>query len=162
MDSIFTSDVDFSAMDNPYFLIGAINRFNNQFQCVADSLFEGITWKQIFLMNCISLFKKAPSLNELSDFVGCSHQNAKQILIKLEKSGFVRVENDKADKRKQLFFLTEKADSFRANFFNKSDEAMKKLFSNIGDEEVKITIKVILRLIDTLGNMDGEIDDCSL
>lgn len=39
--------------------------------------------------------------------MGSSHQNVKQILLKLEKKGFVTIIVDKNDKRKQRIELTD-------------------------------------------------------
>ena len=51
----------------------------------ADAFFKEITWKQFFAIICINLCKEAPTINELSDVMGSSHQNVKQILLRLEK-----------------------------------------------------------------------------
>src|SRR5690606_30690673 len=40
-------------------------------------------------------------IKELAEIMGISHQNVKQILLKLEKKGFVRISVDEQDKRKQ-------------------------------------------------------------
>lgn len=50
---------------------------------------------------CINLCKDKPTVNELADIMGSSHQNVKQILLKLEKKGFVYIAVDENDKRKQ-------------------------------------------------------------
>ena len=51
-------------------------------------------------------------MNELSDVMGSSHQNVKQILLKLEKKGFVSAIPDEKDKRKQRIFVTDKCRTF--------------------------------------------------
>ena len=71
------------------FLLGLLSAFDNKYQACADRFFEEITWKQFFAIICINLCKEPPTLNELSDIMGSSHQNVKQILLKLEKAGFV-------------------------------------------------------------------------
>lgn len=78
-------NVEFGQMPPGSFLIGLLSAFENRFQTVADSFFEEITWKQFFAIICINLCKDNPTINELSEVMGSSHQNVKQILIKLEK-----------------------------------------------------------------------------
>ena len=57
--------------------------------------------KQFFAIICINLYKGNPTINELSEIMGRSHQNVKQILLKLEKKRFVCMLPDENDKRKQ-------------------------------------------------------------
>ena len=50
------SNIHTENMGASYYLIGLINRFNNSFQAAADNIFEELSWKQIFFMNCVALF----------------------------------------------------------------------------------------------------------
>ena len=133
-------------LDAPYFLIGLINRFNNSFQAAADAMFDELSWKQIFFMNCIALFEETPTIKDLSELLGCSHQNSRQILTKLEKQGFVTVRQDEEDKRKQRITLTEKAVQFRQEYDEPSEAAMQSLFCNVSKEELMTTINVFTKL----------------
>ena len=51
--------------------------------------YKEITWKQFFAIICINICKEHPTINELSEVMGSSHQNVKQILLKLESKEFV-------------------------------------------------------------------------
>ena len=81
--------VDFSGIPAEYYLLGLLSAFQNRFQASADGIMKEISWKQFFAVICINMCKEPPTLKELSDIVGSSHQNMKQILIKLEKKGFI-------------------------------------------------------------------------
>ena len=142
-------------MDASYYLIGLINRFNNSFQAAADGIFEELSWKQIFFMNCVALFKDAPTIKDMADLLGCSHQNAKQLLSKLEKQNFVEVSQDPADKRKQRIMLTEKAMKFRRYYDEPSAQAMQSVFDNISKEELLTTISVFTRLNENVDELKG-------
>ncbi len=83
------------------FLLGLLSAFDNRYQAAADAYFKEMTWKQFFAIICINLCKEPPTLNELSDIMGSSHQNVKQILLKLEKKGFISTVPDEKDKRKK-------------------------------------------------------------
>ncbi len=98
--------VDFSNIPPSYYLLGLLSAFENRFQAMADKEIGEISWKQFFAIVCINMCKEPPTLNELSEVLGSSHQNVKQILLKLEKKGFIVFEPDKKDKRKQRIMLT--------------------------------------------------------
>ena len=103
-------------------------------------------------MNCVTLFGEPPSIKDVADLVGCSHQNAKQILLKLEKSGFVTMEQDEADRRRQRIRVTRKAEVFRREFDEPSRNVMERIFVGVGAEELETTIRVITHLD---GNLRG-------
>ena len=148
---------DFAGMGRSFFMIGLMNRFNNQFQALADATFEELSWKQVFFLNCVTLFGEPPSIKDVADLVGCSHQNAKQILLKLEKSGFVTMEQDKNDRRRQRIRVTHKAEAFRREFDEPSRNVMERIFAGVGAEELETTIRVITHLDDNLrGYQEGK------
>lgn len=153
LNDVITSDnVDFTGIESPYFLIGLISAFENRFQAMADKSMKEISWKQFFAVICIGMCKEKPTLKELAEIMGSSHQNVKQILIKLEKKGFVRIVADEKDKRKQRIELTE----YCENFCNKNDEAsisiMNKMFEGISQEQIQTTIATIIQIE---GNLKG-------
>ncbi len=136
-------NVDFSGIPSNYYLLGLLSAFENRFQAMADNIMQVISWKQFFAIICINMCKEAPTLKELSDILGSSHQNVKQILLKLEKKDFIRFEADETDKRKQRIVLT---DCCR-QFCEKNDEVsrgiMEKMFAGISEDDIATTIKTI-------------------
>ena len=140
-------------LESSFFLVGLLSAFMNRFQAFGDKIFEEISWKQCFVLICIQLFKEPPSLKELANVMGSSHQNIKQMLIKLEKSGYIEVLQDKVDKRKQRIVLTKKADEYSKQHDALSQEAMKQLYNEIDEEDIKITIKTILHMERNLEKM---------
>ena len=85
-DLMNTGRMDFSSTELRPFLLGLLSAFDNRYQACADKFFQEITWKQFFAIICINLCEGAPTLNELSDIMGTSHQNVKQILLKMERN----------------------------------------------------------------------------
>ena len=104
-DLIQNDNLDFSGIPSDYYLLGLLSAFDNRFQALADSTMQEISWKQFFAIICINLCKEPPTLNELSEILGSSHQNVKQILLKLEKKGFVQFKADTNDRRKQRIMV---------------------------------------------------------
>ena len=125
------------------FLIGLLSAFENRFQAVADSFFEEITWKQFFAIICINLCRESPTINELSEVMGSSHQNVKQILLKLEKKGFVEMIADEKDRRKQRIVTTKKCEDFCQRNDQGSKIQMNKIFEGISQEQLITTIQTI-------------------
>ncbi|MDD6812615.1 MAG: MarR family transcriptional regulator [Lachnospiraceae bacterium] len=143
---IQNSKVEFGQMLPGTFLIGLLSAFENRFQTVADSFFEEITWKQFFAIICINLCKESPTINELSEIMASSHQNVKQILIKLEKKGFVKMMVDERDKRKQRIVLTKKCDDFCKRNDQESAIRMNQMFEDISEEQLITTIHTIIQM----------------
>ena len=128
------------------FLIGLLSAFENRFQAVADSFFEEITWKQFFAIICINLCRESPTINELSEVMGSSHQNVKQILLKLEKKGFVEMIADEKDRRKQRIVTTKKSEDFCQRNDQGSKIQMNKIFEGISQEQLITTIQTISQM----------------
>jgi len=82
--------------------------------------------------------------------MGSSHQNVKQILLKLEKKGFVNITVDEQDKRKQRIELT----LYCQKFCEKNDEMsmalLKRMFEGVSEEQLQITIQTIIQIEDNL------------
>lgn len=143
--------------DDSFFLVGLLNAFMNKFQAAADTAYGNITWKQFFVLVCIRLFKETPTLKELADVFGSSHQNVKQLLLKLEKAGYVSLITDEKDKRKQRITLTKEGYEYLVNSDETSKVLTKQLFAGVSPEELKVTIKVLMQLDQHLKEMKNSI-----
>ena len=143
------SKVEFGQMPPQAFLLGLLSAFDNRYQAAADKYFKEITWKQFFAIICINLCKEAPTLNDLSEVMGSSHQNVKQILLKLENKGFVSMLTDEKDKRKQRFIVTDKCREFMQENDNQnrnSEKIIMSIFEGVDDMSLKITIETIIKM----------------
>ena len=141
--------VEFGDMPPQAFLLGLLSAFDNRFQAAADAFFKEITWKQFFSIICINLCKEAPTINELSDVMGSSHQNVKQILLKLEKKGFVTTVVDEKDKRKQRIIVTDEARRFLEENDNNGQQSqyiIGQIFNGISDKNLQTTIQTIMKM----------------
>ena len=117
---------------------------------MADKTMEEISWKQFFAIICINLCKENPSIKELAEIMGSSHQNVKQILLKLEKKGFVKITLDEKDRRKQRVELTEYCMEFCEKNNDMSNQIMMRMFQGISEEQLKVTIQTIIQIEDNL------------
>jgi len=148
-----SDNLDFAGIESSYFLLGLLSAFDNRFQALADNMMKEISWKQFFAIICINLCKNKPTVKELAEIMGSSHQNVKQILLKLEKKGFVSVTADENDKRKQRIEITD----YCIDFCNKNDEItsniMKKMFDGIQEHQLQATIQTIMQIEDNLNKI---------
>ena len=142
--------IDFTGIPSSYFLLGLLSAFENRFQAAADSAMQEISWKQFFAIICVSMCKEPPTVKELAQIIGSSHQNVKQILLKLEKKGFVAITADQHDKRKQRIGLTEYCQKFCAKNNEMSDRFMQMMFAGVSEEQLQVTIGTILQIEDNL------------
>ena len=143
-------NVDFTGIEISYFLVGLLSAFENRFQAVADKTMVEISWKQFFAIICTSLCKESPTIKELAEIMGSSHQNVKQILLKLEKKGFVDIVVDEKDKRKQRVVLTQYCKEFCEKNNEIAEISMKRMFAGIQEEQLKVTIQTIMQIEDNL------------
>ena len=151
LTEVIRSDkVNFTGIESSYFLLGLLSAFENRFQAMADGAMKEISWKQFFAIICINLCKTAPTVKELAEIMGSSHQNVKQILLKLEKKGFVRISVDEQDKRKRRIHLTPYCIDFCEKNDEKSMMLMKKMFEGVSKEQLQATIQTIVQIEDNL------------
>ncbi|RVU98384.1 MarR family transcriptional regulator [Coriobacteriales bacterium OH1046] len=145
-EAVGKSSVEFGDMAPQAFLLGLLSAFDNRYQARADALFREITWKQFFAIICINLCKEPPTLNELSDVLGTSHQNVRQILLKLEKKGFIAMMADEKDRRKQRILVTEKCRDFCEKNDSQSKEVIACIFRGVDEESLMLTIHTIMKM----------------
>ena len=82
--------------------------------------------------------------------MGSSHQNVKQILLKLEKKGFVSISVDEQDKRKQRIEFTDYCQEFCKKNDEMSMTLLKRMFEGVSEEQLQITIQTIIQIEDNL------------
>lgn len=147
---INNENVDFTGIESSYFLLGLLSAFDNRFQAIADKSMKEISWKQFFAIICIDLCKEKPTLKELAEIMGSSHQNVKQILLKLEKKGFVNIVTDERDKRKQRIELTRYCMDFCQKNGEVSTQIIGRMFNGISEEQLQATIQTIIQIEDNM------------
>lgn len=138
--------VDFEGVPSQYYLLGLLSAFDNRFQAMADRAMGVISWKQFFAVICINLCKEPPSIGELAEIMGSSHQNVKQLLLKLERKGFVAFAEDPADARRQRVLLTEECRAFCSRNDDRSAALMERMFHGVSPEQLAVTIDTITKI----------------
>ena len=141
-------------IENSFVLIGLLSEFSNRLQSRGDTFFEEISWKQCFLLICLKLLPSPPTIRELSQLVGSSHQNVKQILMKLEKLDYINLCADQTDRRKLRVIMSDKARAFLEKYDRPSWDFMERLFHGVDPQQLASTIETLLTLDENLKTIE--------
>lgn len=144
-------------IDNKYIIFPLFFMISNRLQTIGDSFFDEVSTKQWFVLLVLRIMNGySPTLNELSEAVGSSHQNVKQLVLKLEQKGFVELNKDKDDGRRLRISPTKKSEILSEVYEQKSYEFIEKLFGSFPDSELEATKKVMLSMTEILERMEKE------
>ena len=139
------------------YLFGNLFYLANKLQVVIDQDFAqyDLTTKQWYLMIVLGeFFKTPPTLKVLASKMGTSHQNAKQLALKLEKKGFLTLKKDSSDGRALRVEMT----SYCQSFWEKRSEIdvnfFEKLFKDFSLDEVDQLFVLLKKLTCSVENLD--------
>ena len=134
-------------MDNRYIVFGSLFLISNRLQTVGDHFLKELTCKQWFLLTVLdTFFKEPPSIKELAAQMGCSHQNTKQIALKLQQKGFLDLQRDEKDQRAWRVWYTKKWTEYLAEQADRSGQFIDRLFSSLSGEETKALCTSLAKL----------------
>lgn len=147
-------------MDNipsAHFILGALfvvtNRLDTQLSRALKKF--GVTTKQWFLSITIdSVFEEPPTMKQAARQMGCSHQNAKQVALKLKEKGLLKMEKDAKDNRITRMSLTQESDKLWQKINPKGDEFIGEVFEGISQEDMDTTRRTLHKLMINLDQMD--------
>jgi DNA-binding MarR family transcriptional regulator len=142
---------------NIQYIFGSLFVLANRVDTLLERALQkyNVSSKQWFLSICVaSLFEKDPSLKELAKESGSSHQNVKQVALKLQDKDLLELYKDPKDARTTRVRLTEHSVDFWQKTDYDSNVFMSKLFENISDEELNQVRRVFNQLNENLGKME--------
>lgn len=141
------------------FILGSLFVIANRLQTLLDREFKscGLTVKQWFLSIIIGgVFAQPPTLGEAAAVMGSTHQNVKQVALKLAEKGFVEFLDDPDDGRALRLRLTEKSDEFWEGMQERSARFMKRLYDGFGSEGLKDLRGLLDRLMTNIECMETQ------
>lgn len=148
---------DIENMDDGQFIFGAILIVANRMDTLLERALSkyDVTSKQWFLSIMLySLFDTPPTMKELAKQMGSSHQNVKQVALKLQEKGLLKLEKDDKDQRVTRVSLTEKSDEFWAKTTREGSAFMQAFFKDIDKDALAAVRSTILKLIDNLDDIE--------
>ena len=146
-------------MPNQKFIFGGVQVVANQMDTLLERELKehNLTTKQWLLTIVVqNIFDHDPTIKEVAKGMGSSHQNVKQVALKLQQKGFVVMEKDPKDARITRIKLTDAIDSFGKESQQKSELFTEKLFDGITAEELAMTRSALEKLLANLEAMDRE------
>ncbi|GGL61139.1 MarR family winged helix-turn-helix transcriptional regulator [Sporolactobacillus putidus] len=144
-------------MPDGQYVFGAVfvaaNRINTMLEKELKKF--DVTTKQWFLSIVIdNLFDRPPTIKEAAREMGSSHQNVKQIALKLQQKGFLTLEKDKQDSRAIRLKLTDSSLDFWKKLREEADAFTRTLFKDIDGDELRAARNVIRKMLSNISEMD--------
>lgn len=143
-------------MEKQKFILAQLFFLPNKLQAEGDRIFAGeMTVRQWLLTLAIAQYGDTPpTLSRMAEVMGSSHQNIKQLVLKLEKRGYINIEMDEKDLRGKLLVLTEKSYDFWKRRQEEIREYLAELFKDLGEEEINLMHDCISKLYNNILRME--------
>ncbi|MFW6364035.1 MAG: MarR family winged helix-turn-helix transcriptional regulator [Spirochaeta sp.] len=130
----------------------------NHLQTIGDRHLDRVTTKQWFLIACVGRFEpEQPSLSDLVPVVGSSRQNIKQLALKLEQRGFLKINKDPQDNRILRLSQTDYCRSYWTERRTEDQDFLNRLFSGISIESIHLSLETLRALDTNIQQLQGEI-----
>ena len=142
--------------DTQYFF-GALFVASNRLETILEREFSkfGVTAKQWFLSIVVDrLFDEPPTIKQTARAMGSSHQNVKQLALKLSGKGLLRLEKDERDTRATRLRMTGEGRSLWEKVRAQRDTFHEKLFAGISEQELGTVRNVMKKLLVNIEAID--------
>lgn len=149
-------------MSDEKYLFGAVFIIANRVDTLLEREFKRfhITTKQWFLSIIIdNLFDNPPTIKKVAKEMGSSHQNVKQVALKLEEKGLLMMEKDKKDARVTRLKLTDDSYRLLKMLSSEGHEFTQTLFKDIDKAELAVARRVIQKILSNINEMDTKGDE---
>ncbi|SDY24809.1 DNA-binding transcriptional regulator, MarR family [Evansella caseinilytica] len=140
-------------MEHQQYIFGGLFILANKLQIHGDKFLaaDGITLRQWLLTAVILQFNDGhPTLSEVANQMGTSHQNVRQLANKLQERGFLMIEKDEKDARAIRLKLTEKSVDFWKKKETENERFMKELFRDLNEQELDFIANGIHKLVNKI------------
>lgn len=143
-------------------IFGLLLIITNKMNTLLEREFKefNVTTKQWFLSETInSLFDSPPTLKEVASVMGSSHQNVKQVAIKLQEKGLIKLEKDKKDARVTRLRMTEQSYDFWKQTDPKGSMFREKMFKEMDENDIARTRHLLEKLLSNLAEIENAVTD---
>ncbi|MFR2839480.1 MAG: MarR family winged helix-turn-helix transcriptional regulator [Zhenhengia sp.] len=147
---------NFETMDKRLIIFGNLFLVANRLQTVMDSQMEGLTAKQWLVLTMLGMFDEPPTLKQLAKMCNTSHQNTKQLVLKLESKGFLEVTKDPKDARAMRICATAKCTEWELANQENNAKFVNQMFFTLTQKEILVTMTSLLKIYDALEDMANE------
>lgn len=139
------------------FVFGSIQIVANKMDTLLERDLKeyDITFKQWFLTIVVeNSFDSPPTIKETAKAMGTSHQNIKQIALKLEQKGLIALEKDKKDARVTRIRLTDLNFKLTERLQTKAAFFTENLFLGITEDEMAKARIVLYKMMSNLAKLE--------
>ncbi|MBC7765229.1 MAG: MarR family transcriptional regulator [Hyphomonadaceae bacterium] len=146
-------------MDDSHFIFGSILVAANRMDTMLERALSkhDITAKQWFLSVVLdTLFEQPPTIKELAKEMGSSHQNVKQVALKLAQKGLLKLEKDTTDARATRLTLTDESQAFWAKTDQEGMVFMRTIYKNIKKDELAVARSVLEKMLANLSELEDD------
>lgn len=150
---------DFETMDKRLIIFGNLFLLANRLQTVMDSQMQELTAKQWLVITMLGMFDEPLSLKQLAKVCDSSHQNTKQIVLKLEAKGFLKIEKDLKDARAMRILTTPKCQEWGLANAEHSAKFIDAMFATLTQEEIQLTSASLIKIYAALQNLSDVTKD---
>ena len=143
-------------------IFGLLLIISNKLNTLLEREFKefDVTTKQWFLSETInSLFNSPPTLNEIAYAMGSSHQNVKQVAMKLQQKGLLILEKDKKDARVTRLRITEHSHDFWKRMDPKGEIFRKRMLKEIDSKDIAGIRLLLEKILSNLADIEKSVID---
>lgn len=147
---------------NETMIFGLLLILSNKMNTLLEREFKefGVTTTQWFLSETInSLFDSPPTLKEVAGAMGSSHQNVKQMALKLQDKGLLALEKDKRDARVTRLRMTEQSRRFWKQTDPKGTVFRERMFKEMDVEDIQRTRHLLEKLLLNLDEIENGVPE---
>ena len=115
----------------------------------------GLTGKQWMLAVVVqNLFDGPPTIKQAAAAMGSSHQNVKQMALKLQEKGLMVMEKDGRDGRVTRLRLAKGSEGFWESTRPRGDKFMSAVFRNLNPEDLAGTRRILAGIQENLSSLE--------
>jgi len=146
-----------NSMKDQKFVFGSVLVIANRMDTLLERELKeyDVTSKQWLLTAVLdNSFDHPPTIKEVAREMGSSHQNVKQVALKLEQKGLLVLEKDKKDARVTRLKLTDQIYEFAQLTQSKATAFTQALFKGIEKDDMSKARAVLQTMLSNLTEMD--------
>lgn len=148
---------NFDTMDKRLIVFGYLFRVANRLQSKMDSQMKDLTAKQWFVILVLGLFEQPPTLKQLAAACDTSHQNIKQLVVKLAEKGFVTIHDDEKDGRAMRIAASDRCEQWDKDNEQIAAQFIDSMFSGMSMDEIARLSGSLMRVFENLNHINGRI-----
>jgi MarR family transcriptional regulator, transcriptional regulator for hemolysin len=146
---------DFDTMDKRLIVFGYLFRVANRLQNKMDSQMKDLTAKQWFVILALGLFERPPTLKQLAAACDTSHQNTKQLVMKLAEKGYVTIYNDEKDGRAMRIAASDQCEQWDKDNDEIAMQFIDSMFSSMSMDAISELSSSLMKVFENLDNING-------